>query len=540
MKVCLALILAAFVAHAVWLQCVAEDAYITYRFARNVAEGHGFVWNPGEPPVEGFTNFLWVGISAAAYRLGLDLPRVTQALGVMAGLGTLLVSWRFAREILGVSSGVALFTTALIAAAGPMAAWATSGMETVFFTLWVTAAVYFASRFSRTAALGDAVITALTLFCATLTRPEGFGVAAIVLPAAWWLGTGPENARRVPPALIAAAVYLGAFVIYFAWRYETFGYPLPNTFYAKTGGGLHQYWRGFVHITYFALHFVLPWLPWGLLWAWRAAGDRGSARRSQPRGWFARGRRHAGAVIASAVVVGYTSYVVLVGGDYMAMYRFAVPVLPLLYLLLGLCAHHAVTGLEMNGGRRIVLGAMGLLTAGAVLLQSTPFEQAVFAPTPRMHGTYRGVKVERWYVNRFHVIGHFFADQMPDQSGSILTYDIGVVGYITRFNIYDVLGIVDPTIAHQPAPTTMGSGLPGHEKQDLAYSYSRRPTFVVYTVQLRPAPGAWPHYPPDLDARVRTEYELKSAWLVDAANREEGYFTYLARKRAESPASTSK
>jgi hypothetical protein len=120
---------------------------------------------------------------------------------------------------------------------------------------------------------------------------------------------------------------------------------------------------------------------------------------------------------------------------------------------------------------------------------------------------------------------------MPDQSGSILTYDIGVVGYITRFDIYDVLGIVDPAIAHQPPPASMGRGLPGHEKQDLAYSYSRQPTFVMYTVQLRPAPGEWPRYPPDLDQRVRAEYELKSAWLADAANREEGYFTYLERKR---------
>jgi hypothetical protein len=213
------------------------------------------------------------------------------------------------------------------------------------------------------------------------------------------------------------------------------------------------------------------------------------------------------------------------------MYRFAVPVLPLLYLLLGLFAHHAVTGLEMNGRRRVLLGAIGLFTAGAILLQSTPLEQAVFAQTPRMHGTYRGVNVERWHVNRFHVIGRFFASQKPDQAGSILTWDIGVVGYITRFDIHDALGIVDPVIAHRPPPVTIGLGLPGHEKQDLAYSYSRRPTFVMYTVQLRPTPAEWPRYPPNLEARVRAEYELKSEWLTDPANREEGYFSYLERKR---------
>ena len=221
MKVRLALVCAAFVAHAVWLRCVAEDAFITYRFARNLAEGHGFVWNPGEPPVEGFTNFLWVVISAAAYRLGLDLSHVTQILGALAGLGTLLVSWRFAREILGMSSAAAMFTTAMLALCGPLAAWATSGMETVFFTLWITTGVYFASRCARTPALRDAVMTAVSLLLATLTRPEGFGVAAIVLLAACWLWPRREAGRGAPLALIAAAVYYGAFALYFAWRYAT-------------------------------------------------------------------------------------------------------------------------------------------------------------------------------------------------------------------------------------------------------------------------------------------------------------------------------
>ena len=53
-----------FVAHAWYLRCVAEDAFITFRFAENLALGHGFVWNIGEPPVEGFTNFLWVVLCA--------------------------------------------------------------------------------------------------------------------------------------------------------------------------------------------------------------------------------------------------------------------------------------------------------------------------------------------------------------------------------------------------------------------------------------------------------------------------------------------
>ena len=39
----------AFIAHVVYLNCVAEDAFIALRFARNLAHGHGLVWNPGAP-----------------------------------------------------------------------------------------------------------------------------------------------------------------------------------------------------------------------------------------------------------------------------------------------------------------------------------------------------------------------------------------------------------------------------------------------------------------------------------------------------------
>ncbi|HMF98567.1 MAG TPA: hypothetical protein VKE96_29910 [Vicinamibacterales bacterium] len=131
---------------------------------------------------------------------------------------------------------------------------------------------------------------------------------------------------------------------------------------------------------------------------------------------------------------------------------------------------------------------------------------------------------------RFHVIGDFFNTASRDATDSIFTNDIGVVGYVTPFRIYDALGIVDRTIAHS-APATAGRGMAGHEKQDLEYSCARQPTFVMYTVQLRPQPAGWPPYPAELVARVQADYGLKSVWLQDPQNRERGYFTYLERRR---------
>ncbi|RKX21336.1 MAG: hypothetical protein DRP51_04400, partial [Candidatus Zixiibacteriota bacterium] len=36
-----------------------DDAFITFRYAENLADGYGLVFNPGGEPVEGYSNFLW-------------------------------------------------------------------------------------------------------------------------------------------------------------------------------------------------------------------------------------------------------------------------------------------------------------------------------------------------------------------------------------------------------------------------------------------------------------------------------------------------
>src|SRR5215831_10052766 len=67
-----------------------DDAFIVYRYARNLAGGLGFVFNPGER-VEGVTCFLWTVALAPFAALGLPLPRVAPVLTAVCGLLTLVV-----------------------------------------------------------------------------------------------------------------------------------------------------------------------------------------------------------------------------------------------------------------------------------------------------------------------------------------------------------------------------------------------------------------------------------------------------------------
>src|SRR5262245_8954649 len=67
-----------------------DDAFIVYRYARNLAHGAGFVFNPGER-VEGVTCFLWTLFLVPWCAAGLDLPTVAPMLSAVCGLATLPV-----------------------------------------------------------------------------------------------------------------------------------------------------------------------------------------------------------------------------------------------------------------------------------------------------------------------------------------------------------------------------------------------------------------------------------------------------------------
>lgn len=510
-----------FIAHSVYLACVTEDAFITFRYAQNLVAGHGFVWNVGEAPVEGYTNFLWLLISALVLALGLDLPAASQWIGVGASIATLALVYDLGRSF-GWSSRFAIVPCLALACSGPFATWATSGMETNWFTLWAVGAVYFYARFLKTHSARLAWSSSGCLLLAALSRPEGLLIAAMVgiaLLVAARRSTVDSRAELRTTA-VALATFALLVAVYVAWRWSYFGYPLPNTFYAKTGGGFAQAIRGSQYSALFALHFVSPWLlAIGL-------GLFNGARSTQPNP--VRGALP----LCGAIVIVYTAYICAVGGDYMAMYRFYVPVLPFLYLLFGTALERAIHAAQRSSARATAVKAAVLLGLLGTAFHSTPLESNWVDKPDLMHGNHRGVELERWYVTRHRLIGEFFA-RYGRPGESMATGAIGAVGYYSGLSIQDVHGITDSHIAHEGLAQgeALGTGLPGHEKADYRYVFAKKPTFYMFSRKLRKEPLARvPLLVPEVDELVRRDYKVGSVQLVDKVNGQSGYFSFLERR----------
>ena len=281
-----------FLLHVGYLACVAEDTHITFRFARHVAQGHGFVWNLGEAPIEGFTTFLWVLIAAAALRLGVDVFWLTQAIGTLAALGTLALTWHVARRHLGASGWSGLVPCLFLALSGPLATWAGSGMEMTAFGFFMLLGVHAYLEHLKAPSQAWLLGSAASLLTATLLRPEG-GLVMVVLGLLAITVYWPRTRASFRQHLVWGLVYTLPFLLFLAWRYHVFGEWVPNTYYQKTGGGFWQHARGAGYLIFFAFFYLQPLVPFPALLAWEAGLPDPRRRRPGRRCRRRRARRTA-------------------------------------------------------------------------------------------------------------------------------------------------------------------------------------------------------------------------------------------------------
>jgi arabinofuranosyltransferase len=516
-------ILIVFVVHSLFLNCIAEDAFISFRYAKNLAGGYGLVWNIGEKPVEGYTNFLWVLISAALLKFRLNVLWFSQALGIGAGLLAIWYTFKFSWRLLGLSRQASLIPCLFLALSGPFAAWAGSGMETNLFALLVLMGSYYFISYGKSNSSRDLYFCFLSLFFATLTRPEGFLIFGLILGLGLILFF--LNGVLLKNLIFPLLSYVIPFLAYFGWRFHYFGFLLPNTYYAKTGGTTLQYYRGLEYTKFFSLCFLASFLPLAL---WFIVEKRRSfLKKTKSKTVAEHLNTYLGIYLSLVIFLTYTLYIVYVGGDYMAMYRFFVPVLPFIYIIFGFVIDRVFRGASDRKLQKILLLVFVLIAAAATIIQSTPLEKSLFKKPGFMHGTYRGVETERWHTARLALLGSFFDKYRNNYDESVASTAIGAISYYADMKVIDFFGLVDPYLAHQ-AVRNLGQGMPGHEKLDLDYLFSKRPTYIMYRREFTKSPRSMSEF--WNRPIILNEYKVSAVWLKDKKNNEEGYFSFLELK----------
>lgn len=422
-----------FLWHVWYLDYTPDDAYITFRYAENWVRGRGIVFNPGEY-VEGYTNFLWLCLSALALRAGLDPVVLGKSVGVASGVVGLYLTARLA-GIVGAgarAAGVAVF---VLAAHGSYAVWAVSALETGFFAMLSTMALCLTLLPVRRDLWASLVLGLLAL-----TRPDGLYFLGASVAIRWRLD------RKLPWRLLVLAVPM--ILVHEAWRWAYYGSLLPNTFSVRMGVGV-SHLRVVVRGVEYLGRFVLRYETLTILLLLLAAVRRMPTRE---------GRALLG------VLAGWCGYVVLVGGDPHPFFRFWVPVTP---LMCALAAAAPATVPPRTAGARLAYAAL----AGLWLLQPLGLS---FVGAERQ-APFSGLEIERALMTNRVALGRWMRANLPDDA-LVATAAAGAIPYFSGLRTVDVLGVNDRHIASRDVRGLLPTA---HDKTDVEYVMGRRPSVLA-------------------------------------------------------------
>ncbi len=458
-----------FVWHSSSTQFLQDDSYITYRYTRNIARGHGPVFNVGER-VEGYTNFLWMMLLAALGIAGVPFTTIiplSQILGVICGIGVLILFFLLVRRHSTGPPNLTPFAVLLLAANGSFAYWCVSGMESGLFSLLFAAGLYvYLSAETTSGSIGASVLLGL----AALTRPEGalflgLVVAHFVLRRLFapvigcQMSSGGRAWRRAFALLVPFVVLVAPLYV---WRLGYYGYFFPNTFYAKTGLSSSYLKSGIDYL----VSFYRAYGFWGLgLLFPLAVVVKYRSRAPLPA-----------LSLALLVIVVHALYTVSVGGDVLRIHRFFVPVYLLYYFILA-------EGLWLLKIPRPVVPA--ILSGLAVLTFWGPFTPGKSVRREINHNKY----LEKGLVQKMKATGLWLNANLSEQDWFCCT-TIGAVGYFSDRNLVDMLGLTDAIVAHEPE-NILGPRVYWKERNyNTRHVLERNPVYIYFSTGGKPSAAA--------------------------------------------------
>ena len=397
-----------------------DDSWIHLQFARNLAEGQGFAYNPGVP-VSGSTAPLWTLLLGALFRLVGSEPLLAKVAGTAAALAAAWLAARLTLEWTADRSAAAV-AGLLTALAGPVLWGALSGMEVTLAAALVTGGLL-------AHVTGRDLAAATLLALAVLARPESVLVFALVWAAGSW------SPRRAAIFALALAVIVGPWA---AFNLATVGSLLPATAAAKIEGGLVGVLSG--HRESLASTFgtrpwryLVEWVTWlgtvnalfplvippGLWLLWRRGGRRlllpGTALIFHP--------------LAMALLAPYR------GPDFQEG-RYSIHLLPLAAAVATLpLAALTAWGAGSSAPRATARQLPRLLAAGLVVAALAGLWPAA---------TRYGWAVQNIEAMQGH-LGRWVAANTPPDA-RLAVNDVGAIGYLSRREVVDVMGLVTPAI----------------------------------------------------------------------------------------------
>jgi hypothetical protein len=484
---------------------IVDDTLIFLRYAENAVTGIGVVFNQGDM-VEGYTSPLWLLALVIGSVFSSELPSMAVVLSSFFGIASVIALFTSGKSesdlFLPFCAGLTL------CAAPPFIFWTHSGMGTALFAFLLTTFFLYLERDcnSEERPLRSGLLLSLCI----LSRPEA--VALAPLATAWLYFLRKKEKLRSLCFFLAPLLLVALHLI---WRLSYYGSILPNTYFAKAGIPLDS--RLLAGITYSMRFFTAYYLHF-FVFAIGLILTTGSLLRAR----FAQ-TKYQNLNLASLFVTNWLLIVIFSGGDHFAMYRFFVPILPIItliglrlltsfledrklpqqpkvYLILGsLCSlalfiHFRRSDIFSIVEALLIISAVGLLaffyrhsaiirrllphnsksiTAGLLFLLAFTLNYQL---TMRSQDA-RKAKIEVKLVDTWSTVGRWLKNNVPEDT-KIASITAGAIPFYSKLKTLDLVGLTDKTIAKRG--NIHLDAAPGHQKYLSEYVLRSRPDIIVH------------------------------------------------------------
>ena len=477
---------------------IQDDAFTSLRYVKNFLNGDGLVFNYGER-VEGYTNFLWVMLLSAityatqlisrvpviAHALNLNplldlntfLPSLAQFLSNAFGITALLITYILSRRLIGKKYNPVLtelfsfIPAATLLYSTNFVYWSVSGMETSLFVSLTLLSIYYFLDPDPGRRKWFLVVSILNTFL----RPEGMIFFFLLLCFEYlenfinhkenkpWKRIIKSIDKKLVQAIIIYSIPVAAYICF---RLVYYGYPFPNTFYAKTEFTIQFLKRG----SGYFFDFLKAYLLYGIiLLPVILQLLRGKLKREE--------------ILLIFFSASWCLIVILLGGDILPIHRFFIPVLPLIYLVALISLLNLIDELKAKHSQVIayiilIIFSLALAFNGYERNKGEMMEKRAYET-----GLVTKMKIYADYLNK--------VEKKNSRKVRVAMSTIGAFSFYSGLPVIDLVGLTDEYIAHNPKEEKgIDEELPVLWKErhyNTGYILSQKPDYIIFPAGGKPS-----------------------------------------------------
>lgn len=387
-----------------------DETYIYLQYAKNFASGDGFSFN-ADTQSYGISGPLWVLLIAAGTRAGLDPFIVAKTFDILFASLSIVLVYTIAFTI--IRDKIYSFFAALVFSLDAwLLRWSGSGMETSFAIILVLLTVKYAY-------LGEYHIAGFVSGMLTLVLPEGILLFLLIQSENFILSYVLGRNKKL--FWIAAALYLLVVVPWLIISYRIFGSIIPNTETARTA--VHWSLRGAVGSMFDSVEILCTTLPLllillivGIPFVIKQGGIGTFIAKGMPALWI------------FGLVCGYAVL------NTQVVSRHLLPVVPLIIIYALWCLKPMAESFGWSARKALVV--LSAIALGTILQSQAVYRLRV---VPQMKafagGMEQGIKPIAFWLRSNSSI-----------DASVLTPDVGMMGYIANRRIFDTAGLITPAV----------------------------------------------------------------------------------------------